>query len=55
MIEAKEVTFSKKMITTSHPKISLRNVPVFCASFHLLIYLDEKLNFIYHRKKWANQ
>ena len=51
--QAQEVIFSKKMIKSSHPKISFNNVPVSRASFqkHLGIYLDEKPKFNHHIKE----
>lgn len=51
--QAQEVTFSRKVTTSSNPKASLNNVPVFCASFQkqLRIYLDENLNFNNHIKE----
>ena len=48
-----KVIFSSKMTKSSHPQISLNNVPVPRASFqkHLGIYLDEKFNFNNHIKE----
>ena len=41
------------MTKSSHPQISFNNVLLSRASFekHLVIYLDEKLNFYHHIKK----
>ena len=51
--QARKVIFSSKMTKSSHPQISLNNVPVPRASFqkHLGIYLDEKFNFNNHIKE----
>ena len=51
--QGQEVTFSRKLKKSSHPKILFNNPPVFCANWqkNLGMYLDETLNFNFHIKE----
>ena len=51
--QAQEVIFSMKLNKSPDPKIFFNNAPVFCANWqkHLVMYLDETLNFNPHIKE----
>ena len=47
---AKEVIFSRKTVTVSHPAVFFNDIPVArCSTYKYLgMYLDEKLNFFHY-------
>ena len=51
--QAQEVIFPRKTQKVNHPPANFKNIPVVCSSCqkHLGVYLDDKLNFIYHINK----
>ena len=48
--QAQEVIFSRKAVKASHPVVFSKDIPLACCSTHkhLVMYLDEKLNFGHH-------